>query len=511
MRTTNSASRSQIDDPSEPKRKRLKRTFKIWEDPVSDREAERDEHTMHGFTKLQQNNGESTQPTIFSPWTPVNSSFPVHTLPVSQDNDMANEEDFTRPHGKEWTADLPIRGTFSISEEEKYPKAHAGVPTGPKQKYVYKKGITFLTPAMEDLGLIGPQPTIPETSSQKLDKDASTASRDKRPAPLKLPRRQSTAARDTSPEHPTIDFDDWLRGYSSSPIFGTSPTQSTTLKGINRRAVPSPIFTGAAQTAKRSKSHPSTPTNPKKATGKKRISLSPISAKPQPSADQTIPLPSLFSPQQQRIPRPTQLICSCHKPAETFDVKIVECYNPGCNVGWYHYNCLAKTQKLSALHGRWTCDLCKVEKDWGYAAKATDFKCPFSEQELADALGGPGGIEGVANPYGLGNITKLSGEVVPRAVRAFGWACDPEAVARAVEEMEDYDAHISMLEEDGVDVASDAGSQDYGTELSYNGETGEYVNERVGEPMELDDVSEDLGTGSGDVTSSSEDYLMGSD
>lgn len=124
--------------------------------------------------------------------------------------------------------------------------------------------------------------------------------------------------------------------------------------------------------------------------------------------DSTAPIParrvlkSEVTPEH-LYPGPKQLICSCKKPAETYVQKIAQCTNPKCFVGWYHYKCLGKIQKLTARHGTLECELCVGEKHWiheeveGPAASSK----PLTKQDILKGIESMSHGAGVKDPYGL--------------------------------------------------------------------------------------------------------------
>jgi hypothetical protein len=524
----------QLGGTYEPKLKRRKIAFKIWEDPISDKEKERNRHTVYGrsthpattsFTPinskvLPMDNVNSLRPTRSTSWTTVNR--PIQT--TSKKTLVSEAYSTLSYHGMDLTVRNPLNRTFSMSEAEKYPNARAGIPTGPKREYEYKPGITFPAPPMEDLGLISTTSITDKKVYRQLDKDPAITTKGKRPTALKLPPVFSPKALyDTSPKYPTPNFTRWLQVHSASPTSGFSPTRTTTLSvetpqvlyrsattsRLNRRILTSPIITPTARRAVSfSSSELTTPlVDLNKTRGKSGVSVDPVCAKPCPNSNKTPPPEPPLLPPQQRFPGAAQIICSCHKPAETFKVKIVECYNSECIVGWHHYACLGKNHKLSALHGKWTCDLCRAEKHWGVATVDTDMKSVFSASEMVEALGGPGGIGHVTNPYGMQNPTEVYGGIKPRAAHNLGWAIfEPEAVQRAFEKAE-YDS-LTRLQEYGNDLASDYEPQDYGITFTSGSERQEYLGEFTMGFTELDFGSEELGESSEELDTSSGDISL---
>lgn len=102
------------------------------------------------------------------------------------------------------------------------------------------------------------------------------------------------------------------------------------------------------------------------------------------------------------IPWTDQIICSCKKPARTFESRIVQCNNPECAVGWYHYTCLDRSAKISSLWGNLHCQACRQMDEWslragGKMTRIEDFKIPFAREDILAALM----VGGETDPYGL--------------------------------------------------------------------------------------------------------------
>jgi hypothetical protein len=383
----------------------------VWEDPDSNDETERRGYTMsghittlsftpHGPSPSLMHNVDTvnnTKPT----WTAINSDFYIEGGFGTPDQTLdSTNECLPYLHRKmNPTASEPFRGTFSVSEEEKYPHAHAGIPTSTPRKYVYKPSIKFMAPQMKDCGLIRSGQSAHLNVSCQSGKYATDSARGKCPPPSLKPLSDlQIAFTDVSLMHPSDESISRPRSQPENP--GSSPPNSrfvtvngTILSGgpatapiANRKLLLSPII---AATARRSFPQ-SQPATPRPATKGKQA----ISAKSYYSTTSSF--------EERFIPSACAIICSCRKPAETFSKKIVECLNPDCRVGWYHYTCLNKSAKLSSLHGKWTCQWCKAEDQWITVNGLTDMKSPFSAKDMINALDLPVGVAIHANPYGLG-------------------------------------------------------------------------------------------------------------
>ncbi|KAF1914568.1 hypothetical protein BDU57DRAFT_298084 [Ampelomyces quisqualis] len=113
-----------------------------------------------------------------------------------------------------------------------------------------------------------------------------------------------------------------------------------------------------------------------------------------------------------RVPTATEIICTCSRFASTPSTQIAQCANTSCVIGWYHYDCLDKSGKISARHGRLICRICKNEqelkekdKEMGWTVEKmvdAETKMPFDGKEILANLPGVGGVEGVVAPYGFG-------------------------------------------------------------------------------------------------------------
>ncbi|KAF2641968.1 hypothetical protein P280DRAFT_289718 [Massarina eburnea CBS 473.64] len=96
---------------------------------------------------------------------------------------------------------------------------------------------------------------------------------------------------------------------------------------------------------------------------------------------------------EKRIPAAKEVICSCRTAANTYVVKIVECYNPNCRIQWYHYGCLVKNSKLSSNHGKWVCEVCRSQAEWAeWKGDGIDVNKAWIMEEREKV---------VKNPYGL--------------------------------------------------------------------------------------------------------------
>tara|TARA_R110002003_G_scaffold107_6_gene8989 strand:- start:24253 stop:25509 length:1257 start_codon:yes stop_codon:yes gene_type:complete len=117
---------------------------------------------------------------------------------------------------------------------------------------------------------------------------------------------------------------------------------------------------------------------------------------------------------QARVPDAKECICSCRKPARTFEVQLAQCANAECMIVWYHYDCLDKSGKLKARHGTMVCQYCRNEQHFkdleaqnGWSVEQLvqqEMSMPFSGKDILATLPGLGGGVGVVDPYGLGTM-----------------------------------------------------------------------------------------------------------
>jgi hypothetical protein len=111
-------------------------------------------------------------------------------------------------------------------------------------------------------------------------------------------------------------------------------------------------------------------------------------------------------------PDPTEPICTCRKPARTYEVPITQCVEPGCNTVWFHKACLDKTGKLKAKFGTYLCGVCAVAREWkdndvGNGNREGRDVQMFMKRDLEAVLPGAGGFEGVEDPYGLASMSMM--------------------------------------------------------------------------------------------------------
>lgn len=365
-------------------------------------------------------------------WATTNSPVtPITTQYRQMNTHFAGEEDLLQllHNNRDPTAGRPCRGTFDMSEEEKYPKARTGFPTGPLQQYEHKAGITFPAPPMRDAGPISSGQLTPKIVSQAGYRLAvpsmllgEAARVGHSPQKREFGRERNGSAltsrlplfeRPSTPiQEPPLNFDVRIERtpelrLGPKLVVHDTPSNFTPVNfGLNMirpssGSMLSPLMRVPSLSPEppTPEKRPSTPKSPKK-TGKHGPSLDPVGAQPWP-----IQKPfseSSLSPPEKRVPSAQELICACHKPAETYKVKIVECWNPECTIGWYHYSCLDKCSKLSSRYGKWMCDVCKTARTFARGNRGTThFKPAFSAEEIVNGMRGPGGVVYSMNPYGL--------------------------------------------------------------------------------------------------------------
>lgn len=401
---------------------------------------------------------DASQTRSVSGWTTVNALKKLHTTPqpIFDEDEGELLQDLLH-NGRDPTFNKPFQGTFSISEEEKYPHARAGIPISPPQEYEYKPGIKFMAPPMKDCGLITTSHLIRtmRTRAERRSVDERVLSRERRfgkeiqPSTvdnfLPLVKRPSIQPSPFGPPAALNLFSSaslripsfsstrhWLGSLPERRVPFALPAEPS--GGIDaepskqRRTFPIRPFPATDQPSPFSNilpadraasphylSGPPTPKPPRPPVPRLEAPKSPFHNPKTPVIGKPWPYPlqhpvedATEAAQQRCIPAASAVICVCHKRADTLKVRIVQCWNPECTVSWFHYDCLDKSGKLSSLHGKWLCDACKAEKVFGKAAKTTDMRMPFSAQEIVDGAFVPGGAYGVENPYGLGGSMGLA-------------------------------------------------------------------------------------------------------
>jgi hypothetical protein len=301
-----------------------------------------------------------------------------------------------------YPAEVSFQGTFAMSEGEKYPAAHAGFPLGPAQEYQHKPGISFKVAPMEDYGPISlgcptKDSVYGSVYDSQIDTESSTEGdeyvydRNKRHFGDELDRNLNMDGRvqgNYSSLWPPADLRTTESGLEAAdPDLETTEPDQTTEPVLETTVSPTEV-----------EAPPQTPHNSFRHGNYRwpapKESTSPIPARPAPGSDLT---PKYLHP------HPNQLICSCKQPAKTSTVRIVQCRNTECVVGWYHYACLKGTsEKGVARFGTLLCEVCKGDKHWGKADGVTDLSMPFTREEVLGEIMGVIGAGGAGDLYGLG-------------------------------------------------------------------------------------------------------------
>jgi hypothetical protein len=214
---------------------------------------------------------------------------------------------------------------------------------------------------------------------------------------VSVPHNAKTQPNDAST--PEIEFD-FSTGSSLTSL------NHTTLEEF--RASAKTYASGSCSRTSSRKSH--TSKSPQKSS--KDTTYPPVFAKRPPTTIPDTLSDIAFRAYLLRVPSFTETICSCRAAARTPSVKIVQCSNTDCVVGWYHYDCLDKSAKLSCRHGTLVCQHCKNEtyfrerdekNGWSIEKMAeAEIAVPFSGVEMLGAMPAQGGGYGVVDPYGLG-------------------------------------------------------------------------------------------------------------
>jgi hypothetical protein len=164
------------------------------------------------------------------------------------------------------------------------------------------------------------------------------------------------------------------------------------------------------------KKSPLRPEDSKRAAVTKEMATGPFFAKRTPMDCPGDISEPIWKAYQARVPIQTEIICSCHKPAQTSERMIAQCSIRGCIIGWYHYDCLNKSGKISCRHGKLMCQFCKNEAKFntqdaqnGWAVEKmveAELRMPLTSAETVAAMPQPGGGYGIVNPYGLGALVE---------------------------------------------------------------------------------------------------------
>lgn len=283
--------------------------------------------------------------------------------------------------------------------------------------------------------------------------------------PVLIPLKMIKDARITK-EH-TKDIRDFLTPtLNTAQRQGLMPTSTPPIDIPEQDHEPVDIFAAYLAHAAKSDSSPPPKPNPKPKTPPKPKKTSP--PRPSPAPPNTGPFPAKLTPllcpptispltyaaYLSRTPPPGEIICHCRLPARTS--AIAQCSNAECAFVWFHYECLDKSAKLSARHGRLVCGVCRNEGRFKEGARTVEemvrreCKMAFTGREMVAGMEGVGGVVEVERPYGLG-VEVVEEESVGAPARGalgelafFGYAeSRPEAVVDAYE-----NAHLYLYVEE---------------------------------------------------------------
>ncbi|KAJ4288574.1 Inhibitor of growth protein 5 [Kalmusia sp. IMI 367209] len=396
-----------FDDWREPRPK----AFEIWRDstPGGEAAATHNVALRHGsrsttpsFTQPRStcvftNSTDERRPIQAAGWNPINSFKssreifynPVIVSPHNAELLLVKESQSAskQRYNMYSSAYSALQDTFSMPEKDKYPTAHAGFPTGPPQEYQHKPGVSFSAMPMRDYGLLSADQSgsesRPKSDSQSWDE---TSDAEYEAEPRRFGDERDGNATNTSPRLSWSSYEqrwaEWNHNYAwtESSLNAQAPVPGAPERPQNRE-FPWPMSSN-------------TPC--------------PVPAQPWPYATSLAePNPEIFL--SKPLPCFKQLICSCKEPAETRKSKIVQCWNPDCHVGWYHYACIDMKAKISSLWGRWICDACKQMGPLQLHRK-TDFTMPFTKEEILGKINGCNNVRGFEYPYGLGEKMDFSSD-----------------------------------------------------------------------------------------------------
>jgi hypothetical protein len=398
------------------------RKLEIWRDPTPRQQQEGSSPALQLPLRVVDQTYPSTpqerQLMNHTEWTSINQPC-VLTTPSSNESIQSlvdqQSASSTTQYNMSLPAEVPLKGTFDMSEGEKYPAARAGFPIGPAQEYQHKPGISFEAAPMEDCGpIFSEHPTKDSASDSVYESEIDTESStdggvyvydgNERRFGDELDRNRNMIGR--------------VQGnpFSLWPLVDPETTESDleaadpdleTIESNTETTEPDPETTGPDLEATVSQTEveapvPQTPHNAFRhgdyTWPALKDSKLPVPARPAPGSDIT---------PKDMYPLPNHLICSCEQPAKTGDVLIVQCRNTECLVRWYHYECLKDaSEKGTARFGTLLCGVCKGEKYWGKAEGVTDLSMPFTREEILGEIMDEFGAGGAGDPYGLGKNQK---------------------------------------------------------------------------------------------------------
>jgi hypothetical protein len=194
---------------------------------------------------------------------------------------------------------------------------------------------------------------------------------------------------------------------------------------------------------------------------------------------------------------PITVYCFCRKPDN--GTKMVKCSREECVVGWYHYSCFSKAQKISvnksSMYNRashilipshplvkqdhrhwildeWVCEACKLDMyhPTEFGAPATDFSSPFSTAQCIGRLSMPGPADPVADPYGLASMPDFTRPLYPAELISTPRTATPAADAYGFSKMSKF---LSP------NRASDQGKQDTLMNENLNTDLDDYGDETL--------------------------------
>jgi hypothetical protein len=320
----------------------------------------------------------------------------------------------------------PVKTTLEASKtaEENVTATTAGKPLRPRNKpLVEKKSLPASVKSSSSSTLSGDSKLsaeyVPPTSKAKTTprKTKPPPKKKSPPASLKTPDVLTSTPKSTS-------FSTTTPVESKISNEHVSPTAEVKTTPRKIKPLPKKKFPASFKTDK--------PVGKPK-DGTEKGLFEPFFAKRPPIDPATIPdtvSEQTYRAYHNRVPEATEIICICRKAARTFEVKLAQCSNKDCVIGWYHYDCLDKRFKLSCRHGTLLCQHCKNETHFkeqdaknGWSVKKmveAETAMPFSAKEMLAAMPLPGGAYGVINPYGLGTMMAAPAPAATRPPRPQG-------------------------------------------------------------------------------------------
>jgi hypothetical protein len=216
------------------------------------------------------------------------------------------------------------------------------------------------------------------------------------------PSTPKRAAKANNVDYEESDLSELPSGLETDEDREASGAEYSPVKGKSKRPA----------TPRKQKTPPTAGLTPTKSAKEKGPPYTPVHRKKDPAS----PFPDdvteeAYLDHLNRVPEKHDIICTCRKAAQTYDVQLTQCANPSCNISWVHKECLDKSGKLKARFGTYMCDVCCAEESYrdharknGHTTKKlvrNEMAMPFTGEQVVGVLGNMGGFTASADPYGM--------------------------------------------------------------------------------------------------------------